>query len=136
MRRISWLVPRLIPVAAIVFGVACNSDSSTSNGGTKSNQAAGSGAAAADVKVKTCANEPTLNIGQPVVTVTNHTSKTSNYLITITVTTADRKTQIDTANAAVNNLEPGQTTDAQAVMGKAIPAGAVCKVAEVTRFAS
>ena len=137
MHRIPWLVPRLIPVAAIIFGVACNSDATTTDGsGPKSVQASGAHPAADDVKLKSCGNEPTLDIGQPVVTVTNHSSKASTYAITVKVDSADGRTQVDTAYATVDHLGPGQSTDADAVMAKPIPTGAVCKVAEVDRLAS
>jgi hypothetical protein len=135
MKRIPWIVPRLIPVAALIFGVACN-DSSTDGAKTKSVQAADSHPAANDVQVKSCSNDPTLDTGQPVVTVTNHTSKASTYAITVRVDSADGKTQIETTYATVDHLAPGQTTDANALMSKQIPNGAVCKVAEVDRVAS
>lgn len=43
------------------------------------------------------------------VTVTNRSSKRSDYIITVALESANGKTQIDTADVFVQNLEPGQT---------------------------
>jgi hypothetical protein len=47
-------------------------------------------------------------IAHVIMTVTNHSSKPSNYLIDVAVNSADGKTQLDTATALVSNLDPGQ----------------------------
>jgi len=104
--------------------------------GTRSVVAPGSKSAADDVTVSTCTNDPTLNIGSVKVKVTNHSSKASNYLITVTVSSADGKTQIDTGNAAVQSLNPNQSTVTDATVTKAVPAGSVCKVSDVLRTAA
>lgn len=46
------------------------------------------------------------------------------------------ETQVDTAVGSVDSLEPGQSKEAELLMGESIPAGATCRVTEVTRFAS
>ena len=66
----------------------------------------------------------------------NHSSKTSNYIVDVTADSADGTTQIDSGTAAANDLAPGQSTDQTAQFTKALPAGATCKVANVTRYAS
>lgn len=85
--------------------------------------------------VTKCANDPTLNIGSVLVTVTNHSNKASNYIATVTISSPDGKTQIDTGTGVVQSLEPGQTTETNAVL-KPILAGSVCKVSDVTRVAA
>jgi len=108
----------------------------TTDNTTKSVNASGSSDAAKDVEVKTCANVEGVDFGQPVVKVTNNSSKRSNYAVTVTVEADGGKTQVDTAEGFVNDLEPGQSKDAELFMGKAIPVGSTCRVTEVTRFAS
>lgn len=49
------------------------------------------------------------------VTVINHSSKRSDYMITIALESADGKTQLDTADVFVQNLEAGQSTPQQAI---------------------
>lgn len=49
------------------------------------------------------------------VVVTNHSSKRSDYLITLALESADGKTQIDTADIFVQNLEPGQASPQQGI---------------------
>jgi hypothetical protein len=102
----------------------------------KSTQASGSGTAADDVTIGACTNDPTIDIGSAQVTITNHTSKASNYIVEVTANSPDGKTQIDSGTAAANNLAPGQSTTQTAQFSKSIPAGSVCKAANVTRYAS
>jgi hypothetical protein len=91
----------------------------------------------ADVAVTACSADDLGDVDAKVV-VTNHSSKTSNYLITIAMTSRDGATQIDTGNAVVNNLAPGQATAPQDAMGsQTAPAGGfACKVAQVDRYSS
>lgn len=125
----------VVGVATIATAGACGSSKAkSSDNGSKSVQAAGSGAA--DVALGACSNDSTLNLGEAQVTITNHTSKTSNYLVTIAADSADGKTQIGTGNASAENLQAGQSTTVKAQFTEAIPAGAVCKVAQVDRYAS
>jgi hypothetical protein len=68
----------------------------------------------------------------------NHSSKTSNYLITVAFESPDGKTQLDTGNAVVNNLASGQsaTETADSLKSELNSQKFVCKVADVTRYAS
>ena len=70
-------------------------------------------------------------------TVTNSSSKRSNYLIDLSIESPDGAAQYDTSIASVNNLEPGQTA---AVTGlpitKEVPADAIVTIKTVTRLAS
>jgi len=70
--------------------------------------------------------------------ITNHSSKPSNYMVTVTFESPDGATQVGTGLAAVNSLQPAQST-VQDVSSLAVPAGAfVCKVnpTGVTRYAA
>lgn len=69
-------------------------------------------------------------------TVTNHSSKPSTYLITVGVSSADGSLLIDTGIASISGLAPNQATKQQALFSKAIPDGSVCKVQSVSRFAT
>ncbi len=70
------------------------------------------------------------------VTVTNHSSKSSNYVITITFESADGSTQIGTGLIAVNGLRPGQQSPQEtSALKDAIP-GYKCRVSDITRYAA
>jgi len=144
----SGIIVALIALAAVSSGGGSDSDKDTStpaaDGGTTapasngaiSNQSSGSNPAAADVTIVSCENDDTLDIGQPKVKILNHSSKPSNYIVAIKVESPDGKTLYDTAQASAENVANGQSTEVEGYMGKAIPPGAVCKVGEVTRYAS
>ena len=67
----------------------------------------------------------------------NNSSERSNYLIDLSIESPDGTTQYDTSFAAVNNLEPGQTTTVDAIsITKTIPADAIVKIKTVSRLAS
>ena len=97
----------------------------------------GSKDANADVTVGKVVVDATLGIPSAPVTVTNHSSKRSNYIIEISLETAT--TQVDSTLVAVNNLEPGQTSTQSAQFLGAIdksPAGAKAVIKSVDRLAS
>jgi hypothetical protein len=71
------------------------------------------------------------------VSITNHSSSESNYIVTVAFNSPDGKTQYDTGDAAADNLGTGQTTTQTADSLKSdVPAGFVCKVVDVTRYAA
>jgi hypothetical protein len=122
--------------------VACKSASaattSSRSPGVIANNAPGSGSATADVTLGSLDNtsDAYTTSYTASLTITNHTSKTSNYMVTVAFESADHSVQYDTATAFADNLQPGQTTTTTAESFKAIPASAVVHVAEVTRYAS
>jgi hypothetical protein len=69
----------------------------------------GSQDATGDVKLGSYTTDA-IKVGHVAVTVTNHSSKRSDYVITVALESADGHTQYDTADVYVQNLEPGQTT--------------------------
>ncbi len=104
---------------------------------TSSPKAAGAIAHSEDIAISTCAADE-LGYANSKVVITNHSSKPSNYIVTIAMDTPDGKTQIGTGNAVVNNLAPGQASAAQDAntLMKAPAGGYVCKLASVTRYSS
>jgi hypothetical protein len=88
-----------------------------------------------DVAITECAPDQA-GWAAAAVTVTNNSSKTSNYIVTIIMESADGKTQIGTGLVAVNNLAPGQQSiEHPSSLKDALP-GYVCKVGDITRYAS
>jgi hypothetical protein len=69
----------------------------------------GSQDATGDVKLGSYTTD-VIKVGHVGVTVTNHSSKRSDYMITVALESADGRTQYDTADVYVQNLEPGQST--------------------------
>ncbi len=86
------------------------------------------------------ATQADTNLSQVPVTITNHSSKRSDYFVTVALESADGKTQIDTSTVIVQNLEPGQGTvqtgDFLATMTTAPPAGAKVVLQSVQRTSS
>lgn len=101
----------------------------------------GSHNAAADVTVgKLKAKKITGDVAYyyvPVV-VTNHSSKRSDYVVTVALESADGKQQIDTATVLVQNLEAGQSKrdEGDFLSTTKAPKGAQLVLQEVERTAS
>jgi len=145
------LTPRAALLAALATAaiIATGCQSTGSAKATGSSQAASSatagGATAAssrppahseDVTIAACANDDAGYAAAKVV-VTNHSSKTSNYAITIAFESPDGKTQIGTGLVAVDNLAAGQSSSPQDAISMQTPSGIyTCKLADLTRFAS
>jgi hypothetical protein len=92
---------------------------------------------AEDVKITACTADTVTGFLQAAVTVTNNSSKTSNYAITIAFESKDGARQLDTGLVAVNDLNSGQSSDQTALGLSAAPAaGYSCKLADITRYAS
>lgn len=135
--RIVAIVVMLTLALVVTMATSSSSDSGSNNGtGPKSVQAGGSHPATADVEISGCAADTSTGWYKASLTVTNHTSKQSNYLITVAFESPDGETQYDTAPAAVQNLQPGQSAQTDATSAKDATAGFTCKVAEVTRLAA
>jgi len=103
----------LIVIISIASNAGKNSSGSTTPSGTATpgvSHGLGSKDASADVALGGVTVDPVLKMPSLKVTVTNHSSKRSNYIIELSLETADGTRQIDTATVAVNNLEPGQST--------------------------
>jgi hypothetical protein len=73
---------------------------------------------------------------QVIVTVQNHSSKTSNYLIEVAAVTPDGKKQLGGTIATVSGLEPDQVAEAKSLFSSELPSDAVFKTSKITRYAS
>lgn len=100
-------------------------------------QGAGSQDASSDVADLALGPEDSLGFRSVTLTVTNNSSKRSNYLIDVSIESPDGSTQYDTTIVFVNNLEPGQTTDSDAFpVTKEVPEDAVAVIKKVSRTAA
>ncbi len=114
---------------------ASPSDTSGSTGDTIST-GFGSKDASADIVDFSCGSPDSIGFSYPSITVKNNSSKASDYIITVTFESADGSTKYDDSMAIINSLQPGQSTTEEGLPVSDIPAGAVCKVTEVSRTAS
>jgi hypothetical protein len=121
----------LIASALTVVAVAGCNTSGTKGSGTSNDTFQH----AEDVKITSCVKDPTSGFADAKVTVTNNSSKPSNYVITIAFDNADGS-QLATSPVFVSNLDPGQSSvqDANAITD-ATP-GYTCKIADATRNAA
>lgn len=146
---VAGAVAALIVIAAVAGGGGSSGSPSTGSvaaatptsaasksTGTLSNSSSKSHPAAADVTLASCSTDD-IGYATSTVVITNHSAKTSNYLVTVTFTTKTGR-QLGTGDAAVNNLNAGQSSTPQEANSLAeAPAGTfTCKIAEVTRYAS
>jgi hypothetical protein len=94
--------------------------------------------AAADVTNMIITEADTLGFRQVQITVTNNSSKRSNYYIELSIESPDGATKYDDAIASVSNLDPGQSTTGAAIgfVSDSVPSDAVVKLKTVSRTAS
>jgi len=111
-----------------------SSNSGSSNSGVSRGVAAQD--ATGDVKVGPLQAPDVLGIRYETVTVVNHSSKRSDYVIDVAEQSADGKTQYDTGTALINNVDPGQTASDKVMFTNHIPAGAKIVLKTVERTAS
>ena len=128
----------ILIVGAVTASVA-SGDSDRSTDGSSPVAGEPENAATGDVAVSRCALSGN-QFGGPeaTLTVTNRSSKPSNYFITVAFQSPDGTQQLDTGNATVQSLAPNQTTSVQAssFRQELRRQRFTCKVTEVTRFAS
>ena len=150
----AWRKALIISIA-LVASVAAVASGSESDGGSGSSKDSGSSSASSDskdsggetsageagevddVKVNTCGKDDTLGFAQANITVTNDSSENSDYLIEITFTSKDGKTQIGTGNTIISNLANGQSkTEDVSALEDTDQTEIVCTVSSVDRYAS
>ena len=110
-RKKRWWILGLVAVI-IVASVA------GSSGGDKAptvtvagvDKGIGSRDASADVQVVSLGAKDILGHRTAELSITNNSSKRSNYIIELTLESPDGKTQYDSTIATASNVEPGQTT--------------------------
>jgi hypothetical protein len=88
---------------------------------------------AADVELTDCV--PTgAGLMASTVTITNHSSKRSNYVVDVVFESADGSRQLAARTIVVNDLEPGQATQQEAGTLTPAPRRFDCRVSQVQRF--
>lgn len=88
-----------------------------------------------DVQIKSCEVDSDMSWAKADLTITNRSSKTSNYLIEIEFVDG-AGTRLGEAVAATSNLAPGQAAQQTAQGADQIKGKISCKVTKVTRYAS
>jgi len=96
----------------------------------------GSKDATADINSLDCGTPDAIGMTYPSVSVTNNSSKTSTYFITVVAESADGATKYDDTIIMITELASGQTMTEEGMFTNELPAGAVCKITEVQRTAS
>ena len=136
---VGGIVGIIIVITTAAGGGTTNTPSTpTTNQSSGVSQGIGSQNASGDVKLGSYTTDAA-QFGHVAVTITNHSSKRSDYLITVAVESADGHTQYDTADVYVQNLEPGQTTSQDGIFANAPtkpPATAKLVLKSVERTAS
>jgi hypothetical protein len=131
-----------IGLSASLFALVASGETSgtTDSGSSDTEQSSGSdsgkkNAPEDDVEIAKCTST---EYGWPVaeLKITNNSSKASTYMIDVAFESTDGSTQLDTSMATVNNLAPGQSALEEATSLKEVSGDFVCKVTDVTRFAS
>lgn len=124
---------RVLAVIAVVAAAgSCNEKKPSSNGKPGN-------AGANDVVVSACGVADNQFEGaEATLTVTNSSSTSSSYIITVAFDSLDGTQQLDTGNATVETLGPNQSATTKAVSFKSEIRDQqfTCKVAEVNRLAS
>ena len=91
-----------------------------------------------DVSVADCGPAESTNFMRATVDVLNHSSESSNYIITVAFESEDGDRQLTTSTAFVNGLGADQTTAAEANSFQEPPNGVEfsCRISQVERFAA
>jgi hypothetical protein len=88
---------------------------------------------AADVELTDCLPTGAGHMASTV-TITNHSSKRSNYVVDVVFESADGSRQLAARSLFVNDLEPGQATRQGAGTLTPAPASFDCRLSHVQRF--
>jgi hypothetical protein len=93
-------------------------------------------AAWGDIKLGAIRIDAKLGTPSAEVTITNHSSKRSNYIIDLSIKSTDGKTQFDAAMVSAQDLAPGQTTTRTAHFSikQQLPTGATLTLVGVARL--
>lgn len=105
-------------------------------GGGHKTSASHGGSAANDASIVSC----TTTNGQPTakVKIVNHSSKTSNYIVTVAFDSSDGKVHLvsSLSSSSTSNVAPGGTIVQNTAVSKTVSGKFTCKVQSVTRWAS
>ena len=141
MKNPGRMLASLAIIVVALFAVAASSsdkdEANDDSSGASNGSGAGEGDEVDDVAVDSCQPDSAVpSILKAGLTVTNNSSKLSNYLITISFETPDGTVKYGSGNAAVQTLGTGQTTTVEAIGSGNVSGELVCKVTEVERFAA
>jgi hypothetical protein len=128
----------VIIVVSAAGGGTATTNTPTTNQSPGVSRGIGSQDASGDIKLGSYTTDA-IKVGHVQVTVTNHSSKRSDYMITVALESADGHTQYDTADVYAQNLEPGQTTSQDGIFASTStnpPATAKLVLKSVERTAS
>ncbi|PBC69660.1 hypothetical protein BX265_6998 [Streptomyces sp. TLI_235] len=106
-----------------------------SAGGVAAPATAGGADKTQDVEIAKCQADTTLHWPSAEVTITNHSSKSSNYLVQVEFLDGSG-TRVAEGMAATNGLAPGQKSIQKAQGATAIKDKLSCRVIDVTRYAA
>jgi hypothetical protein len=138
----------LIVIVIVVVAVETNNNKTDNTPAAEGSTSASAGVseglgannATGDVAIGKLATQADTDISEASVTITNHSSKRSDYFVTVALESSNRKTQIDTSPVFVQNLEPGQssvqTADFITTLTTPAPAGAKVVLQSVQRTSS
>jgi len=141
-RAVALVIVALVAIGATTAsGSETSSDSGSSSGSSSdsgTSKGLGSSDATADVTGPTIVREGEggFETVSAQVTITNNSSKRSDYFVTAVAESPDHKTRYDETMVSVTALDPGQTSTEKGIFLKDVPADAVVKVTEVQRTAS
>lgn len=134
-----------IALTACVAAAASGSSDAGSSGGDKgSSDSASSDSGSTDtgdanevkdVKISSCGKDEA-GFVKADVSVTNSSSKASDYIIEVTFTSKDGKTQVGTGNTFIQNLAPGQTKNDSANSLETTDIEFDCTISKVDRTES
>jgi len=145
-----WMLTGIgvIVVIVIVASVASSGGGSTPNvtaGNTVSSSPTASPASETagkvfqhpeDVKITSCGVDDA-GFADAKLTITNTSSKASDYVVTVAFESPDGSKQVGTGTALVNSLQPGQSSDQDANSLSSAAAGSfVCKISSAQRNAA
>ena len=118
----------------VLLGSGEDSGSST-KADSSSNSDTGESSEVDDVTITSCGAD---DLGQleAVLRITNNSSKPSNYMINVAFESPDGSEQLDTGFAIVDTLQPGQSTNENAITFTTAPADFKCRITSVDRYAS
>jgi hypothetical protein len=151
-KRVSSVIGRRVPilvavalgsVAVIASGGSSSGGSSSGGGGSSPSSTSSSGNEtggkvlqhSADVKIIKCKADQFGDVDAKV-KITNHSSKASDYVITIAFESENGKVQIDTGDAFVDSLQPGQSSVQDAGGTKTYKKPYKCTLSDAERTAS
>jgi hypothetical protein len=96
---------------------------------------AGDGDKLKDIEIVSCQVDSTIHWPSADLKITNHTSKSSNYMVTIEFVDGSG-TRLAEGLAATNNLAAGQAATVKAAGTAEVKGSVSCRVVDVTRYAA